>query len=140
MGQATLIYGRNFTGKTTITDAIKLALLGYHPAVDKTAGGVMELASGDELKAAVVLDSGQLVGHVWQRVNGKITKKDSVPLDWPEQPVAVLDAGAYFGLSDRGKVEYLFRVAKVEGDADEYRAFWTPTAPLSVWKSRRGSE
>jgi hypothetical protein len=121
LGPATLIYGRNFTGKTTITDAIKLALLGYHPALDKTAAGVMELASGDILKAAVVLDNGETVGHVWQRAGGRITKRSSVPLDWPHQPVAVLDAGAYFGLSDRGKVEYLFSVAAVEGGIDNVR-------------------
>jgi hypothetical protein len=121
LGAATLIYGRNFTGKTTITDAIKLALLGYLPGLDRTAAGVMELASGDILKAAVSLDSGQVVGHIWQRAGGRITKKDSVPLDWPEQPVAVLDAGAYFGLSDRGKVEYLFKVAKVEGSVETAR-------------------
>jgi hypothetical protein len=122
IGPATLIYGRNFTGKTTIIDAIKLALLGYHPALDKTAAGVMELASGDIMKAAVVLDTGQVVGHVWRRTAGRITKQDSVPLDWPEQPVAVLDAAAYFGLSDRGKVEYLFKVAKVEGATEQARA------------------
>jgi hypothetical protein len=116
LGPATLIYGRNFTGKTTITDAIKLALLGYLPGLDKTAAGVFELASGDDLKAAVILDNGQAVGHVWERKAGRISKRDSVPLDWPEQPVAVLDASAYFGLSDRGKIEYLFRATAVEGN------------------------
>jgi DNA repair exonuclease SbcCD ATPase subunit len=129
LGPATLIYGPNFTGKTTIIDAIKLALLGYHPGLDKTAGGVMELASGDELKAAVVLDSGQVVGHVWTRAGGRITKRDSVPLDWPEQPVAVLDAAAYFGLSDRGKVEYLFKVAKVEGTIEQARGLLDTYGP-----------
>ena len=129
LGAATLIYGRNFTGKTTIIDAIKLALLGYHPGLDKTAAGVMELASGDELKAAVVLDNGQVVGHVWRRDRGRITKQDAVPLDWPEQPVAVLDAAAYFGLSDRGKVEYLFKVAKVEGTIDEARGLLDAYGP-----------
>jgi AAA domain len=121
LGPATLIYGPNLTGKTTITDAIKLALLGYHPALDKTAAGIMELASGDDLMAGVLLDDKVYVGHVWTRAGGRITKRDQVPLDWPEQPVAVLDAAAYFGLSDRGKVEYLFRVSNVEGSIDQTR-------------------
>ena len=115
LGPATLIHGRNFTGKTTIIDAIKLALLGYHPGLDKTAAGVFELASGDNLKAAVVLANGQIVGHSWERKGARISKRDSVPLDWPEQPVAVLDPAAYFGLSDRGKIEYLFGIAPVVG-------------------------
>jgi DNA repair exonuclease SbcCD ATPase subunit len=121
LAPATLIYGRNFTGKTTITDAIKLALLGYHPALDKTAAGVMELASGDELRASVLLDNGQEIGFQWDRHGGRTTRRGSAPLDWTGTPVAVLDANAYFGLSDRGKVEYLFSVATVAGAIDEAR-------------------
>jgi DNA repair exonuclease SbcCD ATPase subunit len=114
LGAATLIWGPNFAGKTTILDAIKLALLGYHPAHDKTGRGVMELGSADEVSVAVTPEDGRTVGRKWTRQDGRVTRKDFLPLDWPDTPVAVLDAGAYFGLTDRGKVDYLFRVAHVE--------------------------
>ena len=40
----TIIFGDNATGKTAITDAIQIALMGYHPALGKKAGATMDLA------------------------------------------------------------------------------------------------
>lgn len=108
LAPATLLVGRNFTGKTRVLDAIKLALLGYHPGLDRTAKGIFALASGEEMSVMVTTDKGATVGRVWRRSGGSIAKKDFVPMGWPETPVVLLDANAYFGASDRGKAELLF--------------------------------
>jgi hypothetical protein len=132
LGSANLIFGPNFAGKTTIIDAIKLLLLGYHPSLDKTARGTFELSSGEELRVSGLM-RGALrmplsathttsdaigdheIGRVWKRRDGKITRQDFVPMDWPEIPAVLLDANAYFGASDRGKTELLFSAAQIEG-------------------------
>lgn len=117
LGKATLIVGRNFTGKTTIPDTIKLALLGYHPSLDKTAKGIFALASGDEMEVMVTTDDNAQIGRIWTRSRGgSIARKDYVPMGWPETPVVLLDANAYFGASDRGKADLLFRAARTDLD------------------------
>lgn len=124
LGSATLIHGPNFSGKTTIVDAVKLALLGHMPGLDKTAQGVMQLASGDSLSvSATVVEENKkpsghterVIGREWTRdARGKVSRRDFVPMGWPEVPVVLLDAGAYFGASDRGKAELLFAAANIK--------------------------
>jgi len=117
LGAANLIFGNNFTGKTTIIDAIKLALLGYHPALDKTARGIFELSSDEVMEAEADFDDGRAVARAWQRDRmGKLTKREFIPRDWPNIPVVLLDANAYFGASDRGKTELLFSASKMNAD------------------------
>jgi hypothetical protein len=117
LGDATFIYGRNFKGKTTILDAVKLVLLGYHPALDRTAQGVFALCSGDKLEVVAQMANGtDVLQRQWRRSNGSVTKAAHLPLNWPDFPVAVLDADAYFGASDRGKAELLFKAVAAKQD------------------------
>jgi hypothetical protein len=117
LGDATFIHGRNFKGKTTILDAVKLALLGYHPALDRTAQGVFSLCSGDKLEVVAAMDNGtDVLQRQWRRSNGSVTKAAHLPLSWPDFPVAVLDADAYFAASDRGKSELLFKAVAAKQD------------------------
>ncbi len=122
LGTANLVTGRNFSGKTTIIDALKLALLGYHPSLDKTPRGVFELSSGGELAVTATFDNGDALTRSWKAAtNGAIksdqfsrSKDGSVPR-LMETPVVLLDANEYFGKSDRGKVEMIFASCKVKG-------------------------
>src|ERR1051326_660811 len=124
LGKATIIHGKNFTCKTTIIDAIKLVLLGFHPSLDKTPRGVFELCSGEGLTGSAAIESRvgspndpverHTIGRQWKRRGESVTKKDFVPMGWPETPVVLLDANDYFGRSDRGKVEMLFAAGQIK--------------------------
>src|SRR5712691_4235604 len=110
LASGTIIYGRNFTGKTAVIDAIKLALLGSHPSLDKTGRGVFELSSGNELTVTAEIEEAlkdracvkqHVVGRAWARKGEAVTKRDFVPVGWQDTPVVLLDANEYFGRSDR---------------------------------------
>lgn len=123
LGPANWIFGDNMTGKTTVLDALRLLFLGYHPKHDKTARGSFELASGAEMQVSGVIleqhgkDPGKTmtVGREWRSDGSSVRQKNFLPMGWPDVPVVLLDAQAYFGASDRGRTEMLFSVARVSG-------------------------
>lgn len=107
---ATVLYGRNFRGKTRVIDAIRLALLGYLPELGKRNQDTFGLASGPVLEVKAFFDTGLVIRRRWS-ASGNSVKSES---DVPEELKAMgdlstmLDASAYFGLSDRARVDYVF--------------------------------
>lgn len=126
----TLITGGNFKGKTRVANAIKLALLGFLPFLDRTARSIFQLASGAllEIRADVVNewqdDAGSKnsahwpIHRAWEEVGGKIKTATHVPdvLDG-KTPVVMLDAGEYFSASPRKRIEMVFSVATITDGA-----------------------
>jgi DNA repair exonuclease SbcCD ATPase subunit len=138
LSPATLIVGRNFRGKTTILDAIKLALLSYHPNHAKTGAGVFRLASGNPLTATVTLQSSTpnedadgrrhsvyVVGNEWRADSrGAISKRTFGPPPGtiPETPIVSLDPLAYFAATPRQRVDLIFAAANVAAETVDFEA------------------
>ena len=56
---STYIYGKNGAGKSTILNAIQLALLGYIPGTGKKPKDIMEHSNGKEIKVNLVLEDNE---------------------------------------------------------------------------------
>lgn len=61
----TYIFGKNGSGKSTIVEAIQLALLGYIPGYGKKNQDIMKHANGDMMSVEVVFDSGESVKRIY---------------------------------------------------------------------------
>lgn len=61
----TYIFGKNGSGKSTIVEAIQLALLGYIPGYGKKNQDIMKHANGDMMSVEVVFDSGASVKRIY---------------------------------------------------------------------------
>lgn len=125
----TFITGKNFSGKTRVATAIKLALLGHRPGLDKTGPGTFwPLASGNpmEVRAQVArLEDGagvviERIHRKWEEGFGKVKTMNHVPEELDGRtPVAMMDASEYFQESAKGRIEMIFKVAKIEGGSVE---------------------
>lgn len=63
----TYFVGENGAGKSTILEAIQLALLGYIPGYSKTNESVMKHAAGPTMSIILELDSGITITRTWMR-------------------------------------------------------------------------
>lgn len=106
LGEITHISGDNGSGKTTVVDALKLAVLGYHPDVGKQPGRIIALASDNEMS---VETSGSLaVRRAWSQKGGKVSSTTE-PKDFEvdTQTALVLDPMDYFGKTDGQRLELI---------------------------------
>lgn len=63
--QFTVITGRNAAGKTTLLDAIRIGLLGYHPALGKRAGDTFKLASAPAMGVRLEFSGDRFISRSW---------------------------------------------------------------------------
>lgn len=68
------LYGKNGAGKSTVLQAIQLALLGYIPGVDKKNEAILRHAKGKTLSVTCVLDNGVTVTRSWVGTGKSVTK------------------------------------------------------------------
>lgn len=106
----TIITGQNSAGKTAIADAVRLALLGYIPALGKTNQATFSLSSDKELRAGVRLDNDTEFDRIWTN-NGKISA--TVTGQPPTFPPVLMDLNEFFGLTGAKRVQYVFERIKL---------------------------
>ena len=75
---ANYLYGPNGVGKSTVMQAIQLALLGYIPGTDKTTSAIFRHANGDKMSVTVQFDDGTKIQRTWTK-SGKSIKVETVP-------------------------------------------------------------
>ena len=76
VGPVTVVCGPNYSGKTAVLTALRLALAGYAPSLPRTNQGVMQLASGDSM--AVQLDAGaECAKREWRLSGGTVKLNES---------------------------------------------------------------
>lgn len=75
-------YGKNGAGKTTILNAIQLALLGYIPGSAKTNVAIMRHASKPEMYVSVTLDNGSgseiKVTRTWKSKGASVSSETNI--------------------------------------------------------------
>jgi hypothetical protein len=123
----TIFVGSNFAGKTARTDAIRLLLLGWLPELGKAPRATFGLASGTEMIVEGTFDSGQLIRRRWFLKGDTVKSESIVPKEFEAaggELAVMLDAGTYFGLSDRARIDYVFGLVNM-GEK------WTPAAILN---------
>ena len=80
----TYFIGQNGSGKSTVLEAIQLALLGYIPGYAKTNESIIKHSSGNILSVEADLDNGMKVTRNWLRNGSSVqstTSEDGKALD-----------------------------------------------------------
>ncbi len=113
LGPATLITGLNYSGKSSITQAIRLALTGTMPKpIGKVGGNIYAALAGNpdepgRLLVSVGLDGGREIEWTWTRnAKGTVSAKGGVPVDLAV-PDVVIDPDGFFLLPAAERVTAL---------------------------------
>lgn len=116
LGPITVILGDNFTGKTSIPDAIRLALSGYLPNIGKTAGALYgALATNPDeagiMTVAVEFDNERRSSITFARTaKGATSVEGAVPADLALNPM-LLDVRTFFTLTAAQRTSAIFEAA-----------------------------
>ncbi len=129
LGRATLIVGDNYKGKSSITQAIRLALTGTMPKpIGKVGGNIYSALAGNpdeagKLSVALTTDTGREIEWMWTRsAKGTVSTKGSVPADLIV-PDVVIDPDTFFALPAADRSVALMRaVPGIKIDLDAWRA------------------
>ena len=78
LSNATYFYGENGAGKSTVLQAIQLALLGYIPGYNKTKEGIFRHANCSKMVVELTLDDDTTIMRSWQRKGRDIVTESSV--------------------------------------------------------------
>ena len=111
LGPVTIVTGANYSGKTTIAKAIRLALAGSLPPPIGTKG-IWRLAgnpdSAGEMSIHLGLEQGRKVDWKWTRdAKGKISVEGGVPPDLAMPPL-LLEPRSFFALTGAERIATIF--------------------------------
>ena len=119
LAPVTLIHGPNRSNKTSIVDAIQIAILGYHPGQPKNNAGVMNLASGPVMEVGVKFESGESVARTY-KLTGTGATSTVNPKGYELDPRLALcmDPSLYFGKTDTERVQRVIELSEGLGSAE----------------------
>jgi len=60
------LFGKNGAGKSTVLEALQLAILGYIPGTAKQTASIFKHANGPQMKITVEFDNGKFVERSWK--------------------------------------------------------------------------
>lgn len=66
------LFGKNGAGKSTVMQAIQLAILGYIPGTDKTNTAIFRHANCDMMSVSVTFDNGQKVTRLYKKSGNSV--------------------------------------------------------------------
>jgi len=116
LGAVTAICAGNFTGKTAITDAIQIGLLGYHPRVGKTNASLAKFAGGSSMSVKLAFDNDVENAVTVEEKGGKVSVKEARGLD---VPAVLMDVKEYFSLTGAARTKYVFDKAQLKDFSKE---------------------
>lgn len=73
MKDFTYLFGKNGAGKSTVMQAIQLAVLGYIPGTDKNKTAIFGHANGNEMSVTATFDNGMSIIRSWVKSGANIT-------------------------------------------------------------------
>lgn len=97
------LYGLNGVGKSTILEAIQLALIGYIPGESKTASNIMTHSNSDILSVQLVLDdsgSDITINRSWQKSGTSVVTSFSID---PEMEISEITGNSELLVYDFGE-------------------------------------
>ena len=100
------IFGTNGAGKSTILQAIQLALLGYIPGTNKKIGDIFKHSCGRKMEITLNLSDGITIHKCWEKNAKSISYVEDITPDGTEiseiignAELPILDFGGFMGLS-----------------------------------------
>lgn len=105
----TMFTGPNESGKTARLDAIKVALLGYHPSVGKQPSATITFAgeSRAEMTVHLEFDNKKFITRTFKRnAKGEVSRSNKG--DIPEIPPVLFDASDYLEDTAAGRIKTVF--------------------------------
>lgn len=80
LNDLTYFYGKNGAGKTTVLNAIQLALLGYIPGTSKTNEAIFRHSNNHTMAVTLVLDDSTKIRRIWTKSSAKVSSSvETVP-------------------------------------------------------------
>lgn len=100
------IFGQNGAGKSTILQAIQLALLGYIPGTNKKIGDIFKHSCGRKMEITLNLSGGVTIHKCWEKNAKSISYTEEITPKGLEissivgnAELPILDFGGFIGLS-----------------------------------------
>lgn len=100
------IFGANGAGKSTILQAIQLALLGYIPGTNKKIGDIFKHSCGRKMEITLNLSGGITIHKCWEKNAKSISYTEDIVPEGAELStiignveLPILDFGGFMGLS-----------------------------------------
>lgn len=100
------IFGTNGAGKSTILQAIQLALLGYIPGTNKKIGDIFKHSCGRKMEITLNLSDGVTIHKCWEKNAKSISYTEDIVPEGTElstiignAELPILDFGGFMGLS-----------------------------------------
>jgi len=116
----TWVFGPNKSNKTSLIDAIKVAILGYYPApmVPKTNDGTFKLASAPVMSIALRFSDNRTISRTYSSPDWVKVKSEQTPKDYVPDPrlALCLDHSLYFSKSEAERVQQIFNLSEGKGD------------------------
>jgi DNA repair exonuclease SbcCD ATPase subunit len=109
----TIITGANRGGKTTVRDALLLALNGTHPSLPKTNQGVMNLASGPELLTRATFDDDSTLERSWRVSKGGSIKSETIGTP-PAIAIEQFEPLLFLAMGGKARLAYLAAMASTD--------------------------
>lgn len=78
----TYLYGNNGAGKSTILQAVQLAILGYIPGYSKTAKDIFTHCNSATLKVSAEFDDGFIIERQWQQNGASVSATSNLEDDF----------------------------------------------------------
>lgn len=78
----TYLYGNNGAGKSTILQAVQLAILGYIPGYSKTAKDIFTHCNSATLKVSAEFDDGFIIERQWQQNGASVSATSNLENDF----------------------------------------------------------
>jgi len=113
-GKAVAVVGPNYSGKTAVADALRLALTGEHPELGKANAAIFKLCSGTSLYVGASFDTGLHIDRTWT-LRGKSVKAEVMGDTAAALPPFLLDTQIFLKANAK---ERLRMVASGAGDAE----------------------
>lgn len=104
----TAIVGNNRKGKTSVLDAVEIALLGYNHRRGKRPGDTLSYASGRELVVVLKMSEGNYIARRFWREgkSAKTNERSELPEGW-NMPVFTMDFNEFLRMSGPDRTSYV---------------------------------